>query len=178
MLEARRKIVEWLFEATQKQYIRFKKKTPWNITNATLLGMPANTFGYQLGQFLEGNAFQLIPKVERHDAYHVLTGFGTMAEDEVALQYLCYGNGKRTPYLFAVLCIGTAILPEFWPYYCRAFQFGKRSHSFHHFDFKAILPLDYNLFRGMIFSEETINSLESLQKNKKGQTFKSVAYGK
>ena len=178
MIEVRRNIIEWLFETTQKQYIRFKKKTPWNITNAALLALPDSTFGYRLGLFLDANGFHLIPKVERHDAYHVLTGFGTMAEDEVALQYLCFGNGKRTPYLFAVMLIGTILLPEFWPYYCRAFHFGKRSHSFHHFDFKTILPLDYELFRGIIFSEETIHQMEALQKNKSKQTFKTAAYGK
>ena len=178
MLKIRRKIIEWLFEVTQKQYTRFKKKTPWNISNTALLGMPANTFGYRLGRFLEGNGFELIPKVERHDAYHVVTGFGIMAEDEVALQYLCFGNGKRTPYLFAVLCIGTIVLPEFWSYYRRSFHFGKRSNSFHHFDFKTVLPLDYYRFRSMIFSEETIQAMISLQKNKTDQNFKTAIYGK
>lgn len=178
MLETRRQIIEWLFEVTQKQYTRFKKKTPWNISNASLLAMSPQSFGHYLGRFLEKHGFHLIPKVERHDAYHVLTGFGTKAEDEIALQYLCFGNGKRTPYLFAVMLIGSVILPEFLPYYRLAFRLGQRSNSFHQFDFKKILPLDYHQFRSVIFSEETIKSLELLQNKKTKQTFKTPIYGK
>lgn len=178
MLETRKKILEWLFGVTQRQYTRFKKKTPWDISNSQLLAMPVNTFGYRLGCFLEANGFQLIPKVERHDAYHVLAGFPTRAEDEVALQFLCFGNGKRTPYLFAVLLIGTLLLPEYLPYYRKAKVFGRSGNSFHHFDFKTVLPLDFYAFRSMIFSEETIRAMELFQKNKSKQIFNSPLYEK
>jgi len=165
MITKRKQLITWLFEKSEQVYRRFKKKQPWGLTNEDLLGMATNTYGYRLGCFLYANGFQLIPKVERHDAYHVLTGFGTCQEDEIALQYLCFGNGKRTPYLFAVLLLGTLILPDFFGYYRKAYSLGKKSHSFHHFDFKTVLPLDYELFKSTIFSEETKEALQSLHGN-------------
>lgn len=164
MIRLRKQLIHWLFEISMKLYCRFKKKEAWGISTQQLLCMPSLSFGYALGKFLYKNAFELIPKVERHDAYHVLTGFGTEVEDEIALQYLCYGNGKRTPYLFAVLCLGSLILPDYLPYYRSAFRLGKRSNSFHHFDFKKILPLEYQLFRDTIFSEVIAVELAQLQR--------------
>lgn len=174
MITKRKQLISWLFEKSQRLYRRFKKKQLWGLTSEDLLAMPTNTYGYRLGGFLRTNGFELIPKVERHDAYHVLTGFGTSQEDEIALQYLCFGNGKRTPYLFAVLLLGTLILPDYLGYYRKAYYFGKKSNSFHHFDFKTVLPLDYQLFRSTIFSEETIEALQSLHGNFASQPNKSI----
>lgn len=160
----RKRLIEWLFEISQKAYLLLKKKQPWAITNAQLLVMPSNTFGYQLGIFLQNQGFQLIPKVERHDAYHLLTGFSTSVQDEIALQYVCFGNGKRTPYLLGVLILGTLLLPEYASYYKQAYSFGRQSNHFHHFDFKHVLPIDYDLFRSTVFSETIQQGLRKLQK--------------
>jgi len=174
MINKRKQLIQWLFEKSQRIYLRFKKKEAWGVSNESLLRFPVNTFGFYLGCFLQENGFQLIPKVERHDAYHVLTGFGTKAEDEIALQYLCFGNGKRTPYLWIVLLLGTFILPDYFNYYRKAYHFGKCSNSFHHFDFKTVLPLDYDLFRSTIFSEKTLKELHNIQHNTTNQTLKTT----
>lgn len=148
----RKKIITWLFNWTMLVYCKFKKKEAWNISTKTLLEMKASTFGHQLGKLLHDAGFELIPKVERHDAYHLLTGFDTSVEDEIALQYCCYGNGKRTPYLFGVLFLGTLILPDYLPYYLKAYRYGKQANSFHHFDYKKILPLEFDDFQETIFT--------------------------
>lgn len=153
MIKIRKKIIHWLFKVTMQVYCKFKKKEAWGIDTEELLGMPKNSFGYQLGILLETQNFELIPKVERHDAYHLLTGYDTSVEDEIALQYCCFGNGKRTPYLYGVLVLGTLLLPEYLPYYKQSYQYGKQCNSFHHFDFKKVLPVDFENFRHMIFSK-------------------------
>lgn len=152
-IAARKIVIHRLFESTQKVYLKFKKKQPWNITNQQLLVMPTETFGYHLGSLLHDNAFQLIPKVERHDCYHLLTGFSTNVADEIALQYLCFGNGKRTPYLLGVLFLGTLLLPEYLGYYIKAHRFGKQANLFHHFDFKQVLSVNFQSFRESIFTD-------------------------
>lgn len=149
----REKIIIWLFEHTQKGYCKFKKKTPWNLTKEALLRYPSNTFGYHLGNLLDAHNFELIPKVERHDAYHLITGFSTSVKDEIALQYCCFGNGKRTPYLVAVLLLGTLLLPEHFLYYIKSYHYGKRANPFHQYDFKKLLHIDFETFRSMIFTK-------------------------
>ena len=166
MKTEREKLITWLFNWTMVLYCRFKKKKSWNITTQQLLDMPTDTFGYHLGQLLHTNGFELIPKVERHDAYHLITGFGTTVKEEIALQYACFGNGKRTPYLYGVLCLGTLLLPDYFSYYLKAYQYGKQANSFHHFDFKQILPLNFETFKSIIFSEKANNLNPNIKKLK------------
>ena len=147
-------------------YCKFKKKEAWNISTASLLEMKESTFGYNLGALLHKNGFELIPKVERHDAYHLLTGFGTTVEEEIALQYCCYGNGKRTPYLYGVIVIGTLILPEYFPYYLKAYHYGKNANDFHHFDFEKILNVDFKNFQETIFTNSALLKMDYHQRKK------------
>jgi len=162
-MKLRKKLIEKLFEWSQKIYLKFKKKEPWGISTAELLEYPNNSFGKNLGAFLNKNGFELIGKVERHDAYHVLSGFGTNVEDEIALQYLCYGNGKRTPYLTGVLLLGTTLLPKYASYYYNSYLIGKQINTFHHFDFQKLLHTDFEGFRKVIFSETQLLKLQKLQ---------------
>lgn len=153
MKKHRKHLITWLFKWTMVVYCRFKNKKAWNLTTAQLLAMEKTSFGHHLGKLLHANDFQLIPKVERHDAYHLLTGFDTTVEDEIALQYCCFGNGKRTLYLYGVLIAGTILLPDYLPYYFKAYRYGKEANSFHHFNFRHILPLNFNDFKQTIFTQ-------------------------
>jgi len=152
----REKLIIWLFEQTQKIYIKFKSKKAWNITTEELLDFPEESFGNELGKFLHKNGFELIPKVERHDAYHVLTGFGTDVKDEIALQYVCLANGKKSPYLFGVILVGTLILPEHIGYYLKSYQLGKSCNTFHHFNYKNLLNHSLQELREIIFNKQEL----------------------
>ncbi len=176
-MKARKKLIEKLFEWSQKFYLKFKKKEAWGISCNELLALPKNTFGNHLGVFLHKNGFELIGKVERHDAYHVLTGFGTKVEEEIALQYVCFGNGKRTPYLTAVLIVGTALLPEYLSFYRKSYAIGKQLNSFHHFDYKLLLTTDFENFRKVIFSKAQLQKLQHLQnKNRQVKKLSQPSY--
>ncbi|MBT8261699.1 MAG: ubiquinone biosynthesis protein COQ4 [Bacteroidia bacterium] len=159
----RKQLIVRLFKMSEKFYTRhFKKnKQAWNITRSELLTYPTNSFGHSLGKFLSHNKFELIPKVERHDAYHVLTGYGTKVEDEIALQYVCFGNGKRSPYLFGVMFLGTLLLPDYLSYYLRSFKIGRKAHAFHHWDFSKILHSSLDEMRLSIFPKHYIETLNS-----------------
>jgi len=130
----------------------FKNHEAWGVTTNELLTYPTDTLGRHLGEFLHKNGFELIPKVERHDAYHTLTGYGTNVEDEIALQCLCFGNGKRSLYLYGAMILGILILPDYWRYYYCSYQIGKNAHPFHHFDYKKLLNVNIHDFRSAIFS--------------------------
>ena len=125
--DLRKQLIIWLFEKSQSLYITYFKrtKTPWRITKAELLQLPQDSFGNHLGKFLDQNNFKLIPKVERHDCYHVLCGYDTKVEDEIALQCLCYGNGKQSLYLYSVILLGIIILPDYYRYYYKSYKIGK-----------------------------------------------------
>lgn len=163
-MNIRKQLIIWLFDNSQKVYTAlFKKHEAWNISTQELLTYPENTFGKQLGLFLHKNGFELIPKVERHDAYHTLTGFGTNVEDEIALQCLCLGNGKRSPYLYGAVILGILILPDYLKYYKQAYKIGKQANAFHQFNYKFILHSDFQTFKSIIFNPELRQQLQDLQ---------------
>lgn len=152
----REKTLIWLFSHTQKKYLKLKNKKSWNISRKELLEFPKKTLGNELGLFLKKNDFELLPKAERHDAYHVLTGYDTKVKDEIALQYLCLGNGKISPYLMGVILIGTLLLPEYLNYYIQSYKLGKTSNQFHLFDYKDLLNIPLQKLREVIFNKEQL----------------------
>ncbi len=160
MKKLRKQLIEWLFDKSQKVYTQmFKNHEPWGVYRAELLTYPDDSLGKHLGLFLEKNGFELIAKVERHDAYHTLTGYGTNVEDEIALQCLCFGNGKRSPYLYGAMILGVIILPDYLEYYYKSYCIGKNAHPFHQFDYKKLLKVNIHEFRKAIFSKSQIHQL-------------------
>jgi len=158
----RKELIIWLFEHSQRIYTSlFKNHESWNITKADLLTLPKPTFGRHLGEFLDKNNFELIPKVERHDCYHVLCGYSTKVEDEIALQCLCFGNGKRSPYLYGAIILGVTILPDYYRYYYKSFITGKQANPFHHFDYKKLINISFNDLRMAIFSKNALTLQQS-----------------
>ncbi len=158
----RKQLIIWLFEISKTVYTYvFKSQKPWDICKAELLTYPDHTFGKHLGLFLKKNDFELIPKVERHDAYHVLTGYGTNVEDEIALQYLSLGNGKQSPYLYGAILLGTLILPDYLKYYLKSYRIGRNANTFHHLDFEKLLKVSIDDFRAAIFIREQLNTIQN-----------------
>ncbi|WP_179008511.1 Coq4 family protein [Winogradskyella forsetii] len=159
--QKRKQLIIWLFEHSQRIYTSlFKNHKPWNVSKSDLLKFPEPSFGRHLGEFLDTNNFELIPKVERHDCYHVLCGYSTKVEDEIALQCLCYGNGKRSPYLYGAILLGIAILPDYYKYYYKSFKTGKAAHAFHHFDYQKLLTVSISDFRAAIFPKPELINLK------------------
>ena len=150
----RKKFLTALYLHSQRIYTALFKSSPeWGIRRADLLKYPPTTLGHHLGRFLEANDFELIPKVEQHDIYHVLTGYGTAVEEEIALQFLCLGNGKRSLYLLGAILIGTLVLPEYRKLYWQSYLKGKRLRPFYCYDYRNLLEVDFHQFRCLLFAK-------------------------
>ena len=159
-MKHRKKLIAWLFKKSQKIYVDlFINRKPWGIKKGDLLNYPEDSFGKHLGIFLNENNFELIPKGERHDAYHTLTGYKTKVEDEIALQYLCIGNGKRSLYAIGAAVFGGIVLPEYFNYYYKSFCLGKTANAFYHFNYKNLLLVSMNDLRSAIFLKHQIKSM-------------------
>ena len=138
-MKNRKNLITWLFTISQKFYSKLLiNREPWSLKTAELLKYPEASFGKHLGLFLNANNFELIPKGERHDAYQTLAGYKTKVEDEIALQYLCIGNGKRSLYAIGAAIVGSILLPEYFKYYYTSFCIGQSAHPFHHFNYKKL----------------------------------------
>ncbi|SEB76172.1 Coenzyme Q (ubiquinone) biosynthesis protein Coq4 [Tenacibaculum sp. MAR_2009_124] len=143
----RKRFVIWLFEKTQKAYLKLKKKKAWNTTKGELLQLPRGTLGGALGEFLKKYNFDLIPKTESHDIFHVLLGYGIQVEDEIALQFACFGNGKRSLYLLMSLIAGVFLLPEYAKYYKASYVYGKECIPFYKANYEKLLHVPISKLR-------------------------------
>lgn len=145
-MKLREKLCAFLFEASKRPY-RFlfkQKKEAWNLHSDDLINYPEGSLGKALGKFLKSNEFELIDKLESHDVYHVVCGMNTTVRDEVGMQFLLMGNGKRSLYLYATVGICFVLLPEYLSYFRSCYRKGKHLHPIHKLNLRKILnqPLE------------------------------------
>jgi ubiquinone biosynthesis protein Coq4 len=141
-------IFEMLYELSKKPYQKyFKKNKSWTITTQELIVLPQNSLGFHLYCFLTKHHFELQPKLENHDVYHVLTNIGTTVPEEISMQYYLWGNGKKSLYLFLVICTGTLFYSSHLKTFLKEFKRGKTSLQFFQIDFQKLVHLPVSNIR-------------------------------
>lgn len=140
--------IEKLYEISKKPYQKFfKKGKPWNISQKELLQLPEETLGFHLGCFLLKYNFEIQPKLESHDVFHVLTNTGVTVPEEIGMQYFLYGNGKRSLYLYMVMLTGTLFYPSKIRYFRSQYRRGKNTLIFHDLDYSKMLTMSLEIIR-------------------------------
>ena len=135
-------IIEKMYEWSKKPYQKFfKKNEPWLITSKELIRYPPESLGFHMGCFLLKYNFEIQPKLEDHDVFHVLTNTGVSVTEEIGMQYFLLGNGKRSAYQFAVIVIGTLFYPMQWKRFHTFYRRGKSAHQFYDLSFEKMLLL-------------------------------------
>lgn len=157
MKKLRVRFIIFMYENSQKQYRKYfkKKKRQWQFNEKQLLSFNEDSLGRTLGEFYHNHGFRMIPKMENHDVYHLITDCSTNVQDEIAMQYLLFGNGKRSAYLLGVLTLGTIVFPEYFKIYLKAFQKGQSMRAFHHLDFEELLWQNFDHLKDFISKKET-----------------------
>lgn len=130
----RSRLLTALFELSAGPYAALAKGhvQPWRETTASLLARAPGTLGRAIGEHLDHGGFELLPRLEDHDVFHVVLGIGASAVDEVTLQYALAGNGKRSVYLVGVIVLGALVFPEALPRFVAAWRRGQSLVEFHH----------------------------------------------
>lgn len=144
-MNRREKLCHFLFQKSAGPYAAlFKRnKEAWDLSSADLLKYPKGSLGRKVGAFLSTNGFEFFPKHETHDVFHVVCGYGVTVKEEIGLQFLLFGNGKRSLYLYVVMSLGLLIVPEHYKFYKSSYQKGKKQSKFHHKISKDYLIEEY-----------------------------------
>ncbi len=132
-------ILEKLYEWSLVPYQALKQNDAWNTSIGELLNYRKDSLGYNLGCFLSRNDFDLQQKLESHDVFHVLTDTGITVPEEISMQFYLLGNGKRSPYLFTVIFLGSLLYPDYLKFFYKTYRRGKSALSFHKLDFQKLL---------------------------------------
>ena len=139
------KIYEKLFNLSENWYRKlFKRNTKsWNISLKKLEQTKNGSLGNEYFKFLTINNFSILPKLETHDVFHVITGTGTKVKDEISMQYYLFANGKRSVYQAIVMLSGILYLEHF-NFFIQQYKKGKKALPFHHLDFENMLEINLN----------------------------------
>ncbi len=165
-MNRREKLCEWLFESSKGPYGKYiKKNKEWELTREDLMSYDKESLGYALGSFLTTNDFQLLPKLERHDVYHVLTDFTISVKDEIAMQFFFFGNGKRSLYLFFVMIVGAFLFPEHYRYFKKCYRQGTEAISFGHWHMLDFLHLPLSRLKKIIYGNKPIPGMTATANN-------------
>lgn len=148
-MKKREKICFWLFKMSEKPYrFLFKRNTKsWPITLQELMKFPANSFGFAYQKFLRSNGFELLAKLENHDGFHVLLNHPTAVKNEIGLQFLLFGNGKRSIYCYLTMILGFCMVPEYFNHFKKMYQKGKAMFRIHDINFLNHLQDDLKEMR-------------------------------
>jgi hypothetical protein len=143
-------LIEKMYEWSKIPYQKFiKKGTPWNLSTKQLIEYEQDSLGFHLGCFLLKYNFEIQPKLEDHDVFHVITNTGITVQDEIAMQYFLLGNGKRSAYLFMVITIGTCFYPRCFSKFKEQYNRGKIAHRLHDINFIKMLSIPVETIQSM-----------------------------
>ena len=168
-MNIREKICAWLFEKSERPYrFLFKQgKKAWNLSSADLARYPKETLGYATSQFLIKNNFELLDKLESHDVMHVLLEMKTTVKEEIGMQFLLLGNGKKSAYMYATIMLGYILQLEHYKYFSYCYRRGKTLHPVHKIDFFEALKMN---------SEQLRNSLKKTQNFSKSKILDPITF--
>lgn len=128
-----------------------KKRKAWSTTISDLANMPAGSLGNDIYLYLAQNSFDLIPKAEFHDVYHVLLGYSSHMKDETCIQFVVMGNGRHSLPNILANAVSVFLYPEYWEDFKQAFLKGKRASTFHQLPFESLLMEETVSLRKRIF---------------------------
>lgn len=152
-------ILEQVFYATSGIYRKWKGRPAWGISTKELLAYPDGTLGKDMGEFLLREGLEPLSQSERHDVFHVLTGYSTSIAEEVELQYFLWGNRKKSLYLKSVLLAGLLFYPDRLKNFKIAFQRGRAARPFFDLDFKSMLTISTQEIRNEYRIDVRLNSV-------------------
>lgn len=135
-------IIETLYRIIKVPYqFLFKKTNTWDITIQDFLKLPQESLGFHYGCFLLKYNFKIQASLEEHDAFHVLTNTGISVKDEIDMQFILLGNGKRSPFVFIVIGTGLLFYPFEYKRFMKNYKKGKKAHQFYDLEFYKMLSI-------------------------------------
>lgn len=151
----REKIAIGLVERTKPYYVRWfkKKQQAWQQNNDSLLRYPEASLGKALGEFLVGNNFTLLPKLEDHDVLHVLLDYKTTLVGEIKMQFFLLGNRKRSVYALFTALVGLCLVPEKLKAFIKEFALGRRCRAVHQWNFEHLLAEPLAMLQQQVFGQ-------------------------
>lgn len=153
----RERFIIFLFDHSKNIYRIFFKKHQknWAVTIPKLLNYENRTLGKDLALFLTEHGFELEPKFEKHDIYHILTDYPTTVTGEISLSVFNVANGKRSIYTIGVALIGVFVMIDNLETFKQAYQRGKNARSYAKWKFEHLLNENTQELKKHIFKQES-----------------------
>ena len=156
-----------LHKAIKAHALLHVSRKPWGLKAEDLIAYPDNSLGKALGEFLSKENIEPIPKLERHDVFHVLLDYDTHMKDEAGLYFFLFGNGKKTFFAIGTILFAACMFPEHWMYLYAQYKRGQQAFPIIKLQCKELLPHNFGDVKKAVFREkiENIELLNTLCKS-------------
>lgn len=152
----RERILIGLVEWTKPWYARWFKKgrEAWPHTVQSLKQFPRHSLGRDLGDFLEKEGLDMMPKLEDHDVMHVLMHYKTTVVDEAKMQFFLLGNHKKSLYALFTAFVAILLIPEHLYSFWVEFRKGRRCARVSQWDFRYLLREPTRMLRRQLYRQD------------------------
>ncbi len=149
----RDKVIWTIVESLMPIYIFLRRNRPsWSVTKQDLQSMPSGSLGREIGEFYREYNLDIMPKLEFHDAYHILFNMvSNNMYDEMRMQFVVIGNGKFSLPYFGALLLSIVMYPEYWGDFREAYLKGKNATRFYDLDLEQLLTMQTSDLRHILF---------------------------
>ena len=133
-------------DGVKKVYVKIlhPNRAPWNITMESLSQLPQGSLGQKLYDFFRNNNLKIEPRYEKHDVFHVISGYGVGVVNELAIVFFMLGNGKYSVFNLGAAPVALLLYPDKWSDFYRQYKRGKRFAYLDAYDFEKQLSRDFN----------------------------------
>lgn len=156
LLLLRERLLIGLVEWTKPWYaLWFKRgREAWPHTVQSLKRFPQRSLGRELGEFLEREGLDMMPKLEDHDVLHVLMRYKTTVVDEARMQFFLLGNHKKSVYALFTVCVAVLLIPEHLHSFWLEFRKGRRCARISRWDFRYLLREPTEMLRKQLYRQD------------------------
>lgn len=159
MKKIRAQFLVFLAHKVGLPYFKMVRKQPaFPYTTADLTAMPTESVGFQLHQFFENNALDLLPYYEKHDIKHIILDYPPTEEGEVCLQTFMLANGRITIPILIAVYYGWLTMPEYWSSFKSAWRRGRKNMPLSNLDWIALVPQNINSVKANLLQEKALLS--------------------
>ncbi len=156
ILQIRERLLIMLVDWTKPYYARWFKRgrEAWPYTVQKLKQFPIHSLGRELGEFLEKEGLEMMPRLEDHDVLHVLMKYKTTVVNEAKMQFFLLGNYKRSAYAFFTAIIAVLLIPEHLRGFLSEFRKGRRCARISKWDFRFLLREPTEMLRRQVYRKD------------------------
>ncbi len=118
-------------------------REPWDISMQSLSEFADGTLGQRFYDFFQSNNIKIEPRYEKHDMFHVISGYGVGVGNELRIVFFMLGNGKYSVFNLGAAPVALLLYPDKWVEFIKHYKRGKQFAYLDDYDYESMLSNNF-----------------------------------